>query len=138
MVHVQKVTNQKANFVNETFFSSFMAEVMKRYIEVTGKGLRTSIFIVMFKSFLVLTAAAASLVAASDRVSVKGYTADAKGSLDCKFGSGDILKKCGTCAQSITECATSNPNKTEEICVSEIGSFAGDCGGCAVDILECL
>lgn len=115
-----------------------MAEVMKRYIEVTGKGLRTSIFIVMFKSFLVLTAAAASLVAASDRVSVKGYTADAKGSLDCKFGSGDILKKCGTCAQSITECATSNPNKTEEICVSEIGSFAGDCGGCAVDILECL
>ena len=95
--------------------------------------------ITMFKSFLVLAAAAAaSLVAASDRVSVKGYTADAKGSLDCKFGSGDILKKCGTCAQSITECATSNPNKTEEICVSEIASFAGDCGGCAVDILECL
>jgi len=105
---------------------------------VTGKGLRTSIFIVMFKSFLVLTAAAASLVAASDRVSVKGYTADAKGALDCKFGSGDILKKCGTCAQSITECATSNPNKTEKVCVSEIASFAGDCGGCAVDILECL
>ena len=92
----------------------------------------------MFKSFLVLTAAAASLVAASDRVSVKGYTADAKGSLDCKFGSGDILKKCGTCAQSITECATA-PNKTRtEVCVKDITSFAGDCGGCAVNIPEYL
>ena len=105
---------------------------------MTGKGLRISIFIVMFKSFLVLTAAAASLVAASDRVSVKGYTADSKGALDCKFGSGNILKKCGTCAKSITECATSNPNKTKQVCVSDIASFAGDCGGCAVDILECL
>ena len=95
--------------------------------------------ITMFKSFLVLAAAAAaSLVAASDRVSVKGYTADAKGSLDCKFGSGEIPKKCGPLAQPITECATSNPNKTEEICISEIASFAGDCGGCAVNILECL
>ena len=95
----------------------------------------------MFKSFLVLAAAAAaaaSLVAASDRVSVKGYTADSKGALDCKFGSGDILKKCGTCAKSITECAASNPNKTAQICISDIASFAGDCGGCAVDILECL
>ena len=85
----------------------------------------------MIKAFVVLAAAAASLVAASDRVSVKGYTADSKGALDCKFGSGDILKKCGTCA-------TSNPNKTEQVCVSDIASFAGDCGGCAVDILECL
>jgi hypothetical protein len=93
---------------------------------------------IMFRPFVVLVAASASFVAASDRVSVKGYTADAKGALDCKFGSGDILKKCGTCAQSITECATSNPNKTEKVCVSEIASFAGDCGGCAVDILECL
>ena len=54
----------------------------------------------MIKAFVVLAAAAASLVAASDRVSVKGYTADSKGALDCKFGSGDILKKCGTCAKS--------------------------------------
>lgn len=92
----------------------------------------------MFKAFVVFAAVAASLVAASDRVSVKGYTAESKGALDCKFGGGDILKKCGTCAKSITECAASNPNKTEEICVSEIGSFAGDCGGCAVNILECL
>jgi len=83
----------------------------------------------MIKAFVVLAAAAASLVAASDRVSVKGYTADSKGALDCKFG---------TCAKSITECATSNPNKTEQVCVSDIASFAGDCGGCAVDILECL
>jgi len=92
----------------------------------------------MIKAFVVLAAAAATLVAASDRVSVKGYTSDPKGDLDCKFGSGDILKKCGTCAKSITECATSNPNKTEQVCVSDIASFAGDCGGCAVDILECL
>ena len=69
----------------------------------------------MIKAFVVLAAAAASLVAASDRVSVKGYTADSKGALDCKFGSGDILKKCGTCAKSITECATSNPNKTKQV-----------------------
>ena len=92
----------------------------------------------MIKAFVVLAAAAASLVAASDRVSVKGYTADSKGALDCKFGSGDILKKCGTCAMSITECATSPPHQTEQVCVSDIASFAGDCGGCAVNILECL
>ena len=92
----------------------------------------------MIKAFVVLAAAAATLVAASDRVSVKGYTSDSKGDLDCKFGSGEIMKKCGACAKSITECATSNPNKTEQVCVSDIASFAGDCGGCAVDILECL
>ena len=92
----------------------------------------------MFKAFIVLAATPASIVAASDRVSVKGYTADSKGALDCKFGSGDILKKWGTCAKSLTECASSNPNKTEQVCVSDIASFAADCGGCAVDILECL
>lgn len=98
----------------------------------------TESYLIMFKAFIVLAATAASIVAASDRVSVKGYTADSKGALDCKFGSGDILKKCGTCAKSITECASSNPNKTEQVCVSDIASFAADCGGCAVDILECL
>ena len=93
----------------------------------------------MFKAFFAVAAIAASAVVASgDRVSVKGYTADSKLDIDCKFGSGDILKKCGTCAKSITECATSNPNKTEQVCVSDIASFAGDCGGCAVNILECL
>ena len=44
----------------------------------------------MIKAFVVLAAAAATLVAASDRVSVKGYTSDSKGDLDCKFGSGEI------------------------------------------------
>ena len=92
----------------------------------------------MFKAFVVLAAAAASLVAASDRVSVKGYTADSKGALDCKFGSGDILKKCGTCAKSITECAVAGPVQKKQICVEDISSFAEDCGSCAVDILECL
>jgi hypothetical protein len=92
----------------------------------------------MFKAFVVLAAAAASLVAASDRVSVKGYTADSKGDLDCKFGSGDILKKCGACAKSITECATSGPVQKKQVCVDDISSFAEDCGNCAVDILECL
>ena len=92
----------------------------------------------MIKAFVVLAAAAATLVAASDRVSVKGYTSDPKGDLDCKFGSGDILAKCGTCAQSITECATSNPNNTAAVCVKHIASFAKDCGGCSVNILECL
>ena len=54
----------------------------------------------MIKAFVVLAAAAATLVAASDRVSVKGYTSDPKGDLDCKFGSGEIMKKCGACARA--------------------------------------
>ena len=93
----------------------------------------------MFKAFFAVAAIAASAVVASgDRVSVKGYTADSKLDLDCKFGSGDILARCGTCAQSITECASSNPNNTAAVCVKHIASFAKDCGGCAVNILECL
>ena len=92
----------------------------------------------MFKAFVVLAAAAASIVVASDRVSVKGYTADSKGALDCKFGSGDILKKCGTCAKSITECASSNPNKTKQVSVSDFAWLSRDCGGCAVENLVCL
>merc|ERR1712130_393768 len=69
----------------------------------------------------------------------KGYESSIKASpLDCKFGSGDILGKCGKCAQAITECASA-PNKTKNVtCIKEIGSFAGDCGGCSVNILECL
>ena len=92
----------------------------------------------MIKAFVVLAAAAATLVAASDRVSVKGYTSDSKGDLDCKFGSGEIMKKCGACAKSITECAVAGPVQKKQICVGDISSFAEDCGSCAVDILECL
>ncbi|WFD23908.1 hypothetical protein MEQU1_002602 [Malassezia equina] len=93
----------------------------------------------MYKSIVFFAAALATAVAASEPVSVKGYTANNKDvDFSCKFGSGDILKACGKCAQSIAECATA-PNKTRtEICVKDISSFAGDCGGCAVDILECL
>lgn len=95
-----------------------------------------STLITMYKA-LVLAAAFASVAFA--KVSVKGYEANIKaGDLSCKFGSGDILSACGNCAKSITECATSNPNKTKEVCISHISSFAKDCGGCAVDILECL
>ena len=70
---------------------------------------------------------------------VKGYESSIKASpLDCKFGSGAILGKCGKCAQAITECASA-PNKTKNVtCIKEIGSFAGDCGGCAVNIPEYL
>lgn len=90
----------------------------------------------MFKAFVVVAAVAASMVAAE--VSVKGFTADAKGDTDCKFGSGEILKKCATCAQKITECATSNPKETAKVCISDISAFAEDCGGCGVNILQCL
>lgn len=93
----------------------------------------------MYKSIVFFAAALATAVAASDRVSVKGYTADVKDvDFSCKFGSGDILKACGKCAQSITECATASNKTRTSVCVKDISSFAGDCGGCAVDILECL
>ena len=89
-----------------------------------------------FKNLFALAIAAAGFAAALE---VKGYESSIKASpLDCKFGSGDILKKCGKCAQAITECASA-PNKTKNVtCIKEIGSFAGDCGGCSVNILECL
>jgi len=94
----------------------------------------------MYKSIVFFAAALATAVAASDRVSVKGYTANNNKDIDfsCKFGSGDILKACGKCAQSITECATASNKTKTSVCTKDIASFAGDCGGCAVDILECL
>ena len=89
-----------------------------------------------FKNLFALAIAAAGFAAALE---VKGYESSIKANpLDCKFGSGTILEKCGKCAKSITECATSSPDKTKEVCVNDINSFAEDCGGCAVDILECL
>jgi len=89
-----------------------------------------------FKNLFALAIAAAGFAAA---LNVKGYESSIKASpLDCKFGSGSILGKCGKCAQAITECASSSPNKTKEICIKEIGGFAEDCGGCSVNILECL
>ncbi|WFD31137.1 hypothetical protein MSPP1_002171 [Malassezia sp. CBS 17886] len=87
---------------------------------------------------LAATAASVAVAASTNQLSVKGYTADVSNKdTGCKFGSGDILKACGKCAKSITECATSGLNATS-VCVEEINSFAEDCGGCAVDILECL
>ena len=89
-----------------------------------------------FKNLFALAIAAAGFASALE---VKGYESSIKASpLDCKFGSGDILGKCGKCAQAITECASA-PNKTKNVtCIKEIGSFAGDCGGCAVNIPEYL
>ena len=89
-----------------------------------------------FKNLFALAIAAAGFAAALE---VKGYESSIKASpLDCKFGSGAILGKCGKCAQAITECASA-PNKTKNVtCIKEIGSFAGDCGGCAVNIPEYL
>ncbi|WFD20566.1 hypothetical protein MCAP1_002815 [Malassezia caprae] len=93
----------------------------------------------MYKSIVFFAAALATAVAASDRVSVKGYTANIKDvDFSCKFGSGDILKACGKCAETIAGCATASPLNKTAICVKDIASFAGDCGGCAVDLLECL
>lgn len=91
----------------------------------------------MMKFFVLAAAALASVVVAKDKVSVKGYTASIDADdTKCKFGSGDIAAACGTCAKSIAECATA-PNKVKT-CINDISSFAKDCGGCAVDILECL
>ncbi|KAL4399115.1 hypothetical protein ACI68E_004515 [Malassezia pachydermatis] len=94
----------------------------------------------MYKSVALFVAALAAVVVADDRVSVKGYTANVKASdMSCKFGSGDILKACGNCAKSIAECATApNASAATTVCIKDISSFANDCGGCAVDILECL
>ena len=54
---------------------------------------------------------------------------------DCKLGSGKILDACGTCAQAITDCAV---NAEETYCLKDIKDMAIGCGGCAVDILQCL
>ena len=54
---------------------------------------------------------------------------------ECKLGSGKILDACGTCAQAITDCAV---NAEETYCLKDIKDMAIGCGGCAVDILQCL
>ena len=54
---------------------------------------------------------------------------------DCKLGSGKILDACGTCAQAITDCAV---NAEETDGRKDIKDMAIGCGGCAVDILQCL
>lgn len=92
----------------------------------------------MLKTFFTLAAAASVVVASQDVVSVKGYTADVKSENDCTFGSGESLGRCGICAQRITECAASNPNNITAVCIEHIGSFAKDCGGCGVNVLQCL
>ena len=56
--------------------------------------------------------------------------------LDCKFGSGKILGACADCAKTIVDCV--HDGKNNNTCVKEIKGFAAGCGGCAVDLLECL
>ena len=56
-------------------------------------------------------------------------------SSDCKLGSGKILDACGSCAQAITDCAVNAP---ENYCLKDIKDMATGCGGCALDILQCL
>ena len=56
--------------------------------------------------------------------------------LECKIGSGKILDACGDCAKTIYDCV--QDGKKNGNCIKEIKGFAEGCGGCAVDILECL
>ena len=55
---------------------------------------------------------------------------------DCKIGSGKILGACADCAKTIVDCV--HDGKNNKTCVKEIKGFAAGCGGCAVDLLECL
>ena len=90
-----------------------------------------------FKNLFALAIAAAGIAAALE---VKGYESSIKANpVKCTIGSVDIIKKCGKCAQAITEWASA-PNKSKkETCLKEIaGGFVLGCGGCAVNILECL
>ena len=54
---------------------------------------------------------------------------------DCKLGSGKLLGACGDCAKAIVDCSE---NAQETHCIRDIKDFAAGCGGCAVDILQCL
>ena len=89
-----------------------------------------------FKNLFALAIAAAGIAAALE---VKGYESSIKANtVKCTIGSVDIIKKCGKCAKAINECHEAS-NKTKNVtCIKEIGSFAGDCGGCAVNIPEYL
>ena len=89
-----------------------------------------------FKNLFALAIAAAGIAAALE---VKGYESSIKANpVKCTIGSVDIIKKCGKCAKAINECHEASNKTKNETCVKQIGSFAGDCGGCAVNILECL
>lgn len=54
---------------------------------------------------------------------------------DCKIGSGKILGACFDCAKSIVDCSLT---AEATFCIQDIGGMAVGCGGCAVDILQCL
>ena len=56
--------------------------------------------------------------------------------LECKFGSGKILGACGDCATNIYNCVQNATGGGH--CGDQIKKFFTECGGCAVDILECL
>ena len=88
--------------------------------------------------FAFIAALAAIAAAPAFAYEAKGYNSTisrADDPLSCKFGSGKILDACGTCAQAITDCAV---NAEETYCLKDIKDMAIGCGGCAVDILQCL
>ncbi|WFD34282.1 hypothetical protein MCUN1_001119 [Malassezia cuniculi] len=89
--------------------------------------------------FTLVAALAAIAAAPAFAYQAKGFNSTisrADDPLACKFGSGKILDACGTCAKTIVDCVNES-NKTGN-CLSEIKGFAEGCGGCAVDLLECL
>ena len=89
-----------------------------------------------FKNLFALAIAAAGIAAALE---VKGYESSIKANpVKCTIGSVDIIKKCGKCAKAINECHEASNKTKNETCFKEMGSFAGDCGGCAVNIPEYL
>ena len=89
-----------------------------------------------FKNLFALAIAAAGIAAALE---VKGYESSIKANpVKYTIGSVDIIKKCGKCAKAINECHEASNKTKNETCVKQIGHFAADCGGCAVNIPEYL
>ena len=88
----------------------------------------------MFSKAIIVLAACAGVVSAANRYNATNGGISNKSS-ECQLGSGKILGACGDCAQAIVDCAV---NAEKSFCVNDISGFASGCGGCAVDILQCL
>ena len=92
--------------------------------------------------FAFVAALAAIAAAPAFAYEAKGYNSTisrADDPLSCKFGSGKILDACGGCAQTITDCVKHAQGGLDgKYCLKHISDFATECGGCAVDLLECL
>ena len=91
--------------------------------------------------FAFVAALAAIAAAPAFAYEAKGYNSTisrADDPLSCKFGSGKILDACGSCAENIYSCVKHSQWLDGDHCLKQIKDFATECGGCAVDLLECL